>query len=97
MLVQHSLYAPGPHPFLLVLQLRQFTPQEQRVMETTSDEVNEYTVVLFTGRERLKNILIDEFIQQDTILPPPVQKCNSRMGICVQEQCHGKQQSDQSF
>lgn len=81
MLVQHSLYAPGPHPFLLVLQLRQFTPQEQRVIETTSDEVNEYTVVLFTGRERLKNILIEEFIQQDTILPPLVQKCNGRIYV----------------
>lgn len=76
-----SLCFPGPHPFLLVLQLGQFTRQEQRVMETTSDEVNEYTVVLFTGRERLKNILIDEFIQQDTNLLPLVQKCKGRIYV----------------
>ncbi|KAJ8373705.1 hypothetical protein SKAU_G00042850 [Synaphobranchus kaupii] len=74
-----------PHAVLLVIQLGRFTEQEKRVMETLqelfSNSVNEYTVVLFTYGDRLRNTTIAEFIRRDTNLQQLVQKCGNRYHV----------------
>ncbi|KAJ8402796.1 hypothetical protein AAFF_G00364680, partial [Aldrovandia affinis] len=75
-----SLCDPGPHAFLLVIQLGRFTEQEKRVMETLqelfSERVNQYTVVLFSYGDRLRNTTIDQFISNDTNLQQLLKNCS---------------------
>ncbi|KAK6324622.1 hypothetical protein J4Q44_G00039640 [Coregonus suidteri] len=80
-----SLSKPGPHVFLLVIQLGRFTEQEKRVMETLekmlSPSVSEYTIVLFSYGDRLDNTSLDEFIREDQNLKKLVQKCGGRFHV----------------
>uniref|UniRef100_A0A8C7MFK6 GTPase IMAP family member 8 n=1 Tax=Oncorhynchus kisutch TaxID=8019 RepID=A0A8C7MFK6_ONCKI len=80
-----SLSTPGPHAFLLVIQLGRFTEQEKRVMETLekmlSPSVSDYTIVLFSYGDKLKNNTIDQFIRVDQNLEKLVQKCGGRYHV----------------
>uniref|UniRef100_A0A0E9QL08 AIG1-type G domain-containing protein n=1 Tax=Anguilla anguilla TaxID=7936 RepID=A0A0E9QL08_ANGAN len=53
-----ALCDPGPHAFLLAVQLGRFTQQDKRVMETLQElfpeGVNQRTMVLFTYGDKLK-------------------------------------------
>ncbi|MBN3300370.1 GIMA4 GTPase, partial [Amia calva] len=77
-----SLCGPGPHAFLLVLQLGRLTQQERSAVETLqellSDRVSQYTVLLFTHGDELRNTNIDQFIKQDENLQQLVRKCGNR-------------------
>ncbi|KAJ8373687.1 hypothetical protein SKAU_G00042670 [Synaphobranchus kaupii] len=74
-----------PHAVLLVIQLGRFTEQEKRVMETLqelfSNGVNEYTVVLFTYGDRLRNKTIEEFVRSGTNLQQLLRKCGERYHV----------------
>lgn len=76
-----SLCEPGPHAFLLVIQLGRFTEQERQVMEILqkmlSSDVNLFTIVLFTYGDKLKNKSLDQFVREDKNLQILVQKCCS--------------------
>ncbi|KAJ8366324.1 hypothetical protein AAFF_G00361360 [Aldrovandia affinis] len=80
-----SLCDPGPHAFLLVVQLGRFTEQEKRVMEELqelfSKRVDQYTVVLFSYGDKLENITIEEFISHDTNLQKLREKCSNRYHV----------------
>ncbi|KAJ8373696.1 hypothetical protein SKAU_G00042760 [Synaphobranchus kaupii] len=80
-----TLCEPKPHAVLLVIQLGRFTEQEKRVMETLrelfSKRVNEYTMVLFTYGDRLRNTTIEEFIRSDTNLQQLLRKCVDRYHV----------------
>ncbi|XP_029114863.1 GTPase IMAP family member 4-like isoform X2 [Scleropages formosus] len=80
-----SLCEPGPHAFLLVLQLGRFTQQEKRVMETLqellSKSVDQFTVLLFTHGDRLEDQTIEEFISEDTNLQELLRKCGGRYHV----------------
>ncbi|XDV15311.1 hypothetical protein PO909_015429, partial [Leuciscus waleckii] len=58
-----TLCEPGPHAFLLVIQLGCFTEQERQVMDTLEkmlwSNVNSFTIVLFTYGDRLKSKSLD--------------------------------------
>ncbi|KAM9519096.1 uncharacterized protein ACWYII_045307 isoform 1-T1 [Salvelinus alpinus] len=74
-----TLCEPGPHAFLLVIQLGRFTEQEKSVMETLKEllsaNIDGNTMVLFTYGERLEDTTIDQFIREDSNLKKLVKKC----------------------
>ncbi|KAJ8366781.1 hypothetical protein AAFF_G00342350 [Aldrovandia affinis] len=91
-----SLCDPGPHAFLLVIQLGRFTEQEKKVMETLqelfSKRVNQYTLVLFSYGEKLKNTPIDRFISKDTNLQQLLKKCGGRYHVFNNEDMENRSQ-----
>ncbi|XP_073698694.1 GTPase IMAP family member 8-like [Garra rufa] len=80
-----TLCEPGPHAFLLVIQLGRFTEQERHVMDTLQkmfcSNVNLFTIVLFTYGDKLKNKSIDQFVREDKNLQKLVQKCGSQYHV----------------
>uniref|UniRef100_A0A667W9R4 GTPase IMAP family member 8 n=1 Tax=Myripristis murdjan TaxID=586833 RepID=A0A667W9R4_9TELE len=79
------LSAPGPHAFLLTLQLGRFTEQEQKGLETLEKmlcpAVRRHTIVLFTYGDRLGDTDIDQFVREDENLQKLVQKCGGRYHV----------------
>lgn len=77
--------APGPHAFLIVLQVEEFTEQEQEVIEKIeeyfSPEAFKYATVLFTHGYQLQGQTIEEFVEQNEYLNALVQKCGGRCHV----------------
>ncbi|KAL7859040.1 hypothetical protein SRHO_G00141870 [Serrasalmus rhombeus] len=61
-----TLSCPGPHVFLLVLKLGRFTEEDRQTVKRLQwifgDEALKYTIILFTGGDRLKNRTIEEYL-----------------------------------
>lgn len=80
-----SFSAPGPHVFLIVLQLSRFTQEEQKTVEllqeTFGKQSAKYTIVLFTHGDLLEakkgkeTKTIEDFLLGDKDLHAFVQKC----------------------
>ncbi|XP_064175090.1 GTPase IMAP family member 8-like isoform X3 [Anguilla rostrata] len=85
-----ALCDPGPHAFLLVVQLGRFTQQDKRVTETLQElfpeGVNQRTMVLFTYGDKLKKKTIQEFISSDTNLQQLLEKCGNRYHVFNNQQ-----------
>ncbi|XP_042071978.1 uncharacterized protein LOC106632562 [Haplochromis burtoni] len=78
--------APGPHAFLIVLQVGRFTEHEQavitKIVQYFSDEALKYAVVVFTHGDQLdKNIKIEDFVSQNKNLSDLVSKCGGRCHV----------------
>ncbi|CAL9683533.1 unnamed protein product [Knipowitschia caucasica] len=64
-----SLLAPGPHIFLLVLQIGRFTPEEKETLELIKKgfgkDAAKFTIVLFTHGDTLEkiNLSLENFIE----------------------------------
>ncbi|XP_029114862.1 GTPase IMAP family member 4-like isoform X1 [Scleropages formosus] len=73
-----SLSSPGPHAFLVVLQLGRFTREEQDAVEiiqtTFGSEAAGYTMVLFTRGDDLEENIYD-FVKRNGKLAECVKKC----------------------
>ncbi|XP_042170596.1 GTPase IMAP family member 4-like [Oncorhynchus tshawytscha] len=84
-----SLSAPGPHVFLVVIQLGRFTEEEQRTVEMIQtlfgDEASKYAMVLFTHGDFLHgddddddddDVTIEQFLLENPDLDSVISQCN---------------------
>lgn len=80
-----SFSAPGPHAFLVVLQLGRFTQEEKDTMKmiqtTFGEDAAEYTMVLFTHGDQLKSQTIEDFISQSPDLNAIIRTCSGRYHV----------------
>lgn len=77
--------APGPHCFLLVMEITRFTKEEEESIETFfktfGENVTMYSIVLFTNKDKLDDdgITLDAHLEK---VPEPlkkiIRKCNRR-------------------
>ncbi|KAF7711887.1 GTPase IMAP family member 8-like [Silurus meridionalis] len=62
-----SLLAPGPHAFIIVLSVGRFTVEEKETLSMIKKifgaEAAKYTIVLFTGGDKLKGKTIENYIK----------------------------------
>lgn len=77
---------PGPHAFLIVLEVEKFTVHEQAVIEkilqSFSEEAFKYSIVVFTHGDQLPDdTSIKEFVKQNTNLNHLLQKCGGRCHV----------------
>ncbi|XP_068194160.1 GTPase IMAP family member 7-like [Antennarius striatus] len=80
-----SLSSPGPHAFLVVLQLGRFTQEEKetiKMIQTTfGDDASNYTMVLFTHGDQLKNQTIESYISESSDMTAFIRKCHNRYHV----------------
>ncbi|KAM6997176.1 GTPase IMAP family member 7-like [Tautogolabrus adspersus] len=77
--------APGPHAFLVIVQLGRFTEEEKEtvnmIQSAFGEDAAEYTMVLFTYGDKLKKKTIKEFISESKDLQDITKKCNDRYHV----------------
>ncbi|XP_055065129.2 GTPase IMAP family member 9 [Misgurnus anguillicaudatus] len=75
--------APGPHAFLLVIQVGRFTTEEKNsvraLQELFGEEASKYMIVVFTHGDSLKGQTIQDYVQKGHgELRKVIQSCGSR-------------------
>ncbi|XP_075942801.1 GTPase IMAP family member 7 [Anarhichas minor] len=74
------LSSPGPHAFLVTLQLGRFTQEERDALEwikaTFGPGATRFTMVLFTGGDRLRGKRIEDFLGESDELSEFVGSCH---------------------
>ncbi|XP_065103918.2 GTPase IMAP family member 4-like [Paramisgurnus dabryanus] len=79
------LSAPGPHVFLVVIQLGRFTKEEEKAVEIIQEifgkEVSTYTMVLFTHGDQLEGTNILEHLRESPELVKLIKTCNGRYHV----------------
>ncbi|XP_055062840.2 GTPase IMAP family member 9-like [Misgurnus anguillicaudatus] len=75
--------APGPHAFLLVIQIGRFTTEEQNsvraLQEIFGEEASKYMILVFTHGDALKGQTIKQYVQSGhEDLRRVIQSCGSR-------------------
>ncbi|XP_017319863.2 GTPase IMAP family member 8 [Ictalurus punctatus] len=71
--------APGPHVFLVVIQIGRFTDEEEKTVklfqEIFGEKSSSYTMALFTHGDRLKGKNIHQFVRNNSDLLSFIKKC----------------------
>lgn len=77
--------APGPHCFLLVMEITRFTEEEEKSIETFfttfGEDVTKYSIVLFTSKDKLDDdgITLKDHLENVPVnLKKILAKCNNR-------------------
>ncbi|XP_049924038.1 GTPase IMAP family member 7-like [Epinephelus moara] len=78
--------APGPHAFLIVLQMQKFTEQEEdiinKLQQYFSKDALKYATVLFTHGDQLpEEMTIRQWVDQNAGLSDLVKKCGGRCHV----------------
>ncbi|KAJ8382340.1 hypothetical protein SKAU_G00031180 [Synaphobranchus kaupii] len=78
--------SPGPHAFVILLNVEKQTPEEKKVVEeilkTFGDEALKYAVVLFTRGDQLEDgKTIRQFVDNNNHLKTLVEKCGDRLHV----------------
>ncbi|KAG7219740.1 hypothetical protein INR49_018833, partial [Caranx melampygus] len=84
-----SLLAPGPHVFLLVLQIGRFTAEEKETLKLIREgfgkNSEKFTIILLTGGDKLKHkkLSIDEYIKNkcDDSFKKLISDCGGRYHV----------------
>nr|XP_020508763.1 GTPase IMAP family member 7-like [Labrus bergylta] len=80
-----SLSAPGPHAFLVVLQLGRFTQEEKDTIKmiqiTFGEDAARYTMVLFTHGDQLRNQTIEGYLAESPDLKAFIRTCYNRYHV----------------
>lgn len=92
-----ALSSPGPHVFLLVVQIGRFTEEQQNAVKRIQDIFGEaavrHTMVLFTCGDKLKKKSIEEFIQEaDARLKQLIETCGNRYHVFNNENTYDREQ-----
>ncbi|TNN31227.1 GTPase IMAP family member 5 [Liparis tanakae] len=77
--------APGPHVFLVVVQLGRHTEEEKnavlKIQEMFGEEADRHSMVLFTHGDLLKGKPIEDFLKDSGALKELVEKCNGNYHV----------------
>ncbi|KAK7903995.1 hypothetical protein WMY93_016602 [Mugilogobius chulae] len=80
-----SLSSPGPHSFVICLQIGRFTQEEKDtiklIQQTFGEEAAKFTVVLFTHGDKLRRHTIESFIRANDDLSALIQMCHNRYHV----------------
>ncbi|XP_034410587.1 GTPase IMAP family member 4-like isoform X2 [Cyclopterus lumpus] len=80
-----SYAAPGPHVFLVVIQLGRHTEEEKntvlKIQKMFGEKADKYSMVLFTHGDLLKGKPIEEFLKDSKDLKELVDKCNGNYHV----------------
>ncbi|KAG2458066.1 GIMA7 GTPase, partial [Polypterus senegalus] len=82
----YSLSSPGPHVFLLVLKVGQFSKEENDaikiIQSVFGDRALSYTMILFTHGDNLKALSVDSYLERSSKdLQEMVRKCGYRYHV----------------
>ncbi|XP_078098605.1 GTPase IMAP family member 9-like [Sander vitreus] len=74
-----GMSSPGPHAFLVIVQIGRFTEEEKQtvkmIQDTFGEDADKYTMVLFTHGDKLKKQTIEQFVSKSDDLQEIIQKC----------------------
>uniref|UniRef100_A0A3B3U2A3 GTPase IMAP family member 8 n=1 Tax=Poecilia latipinna TaxID=48699 RepID=A0A3B3U2A3_9TELE len=94
-----ELSSPGPHVFLLTIQLGRFTEQEKRglkkLQEILGPEVSKFTMILFTYGDRLEKetgINVHQFVQRDENLQKLLKSCSGMYHVFNNQRMENRKQ-----
>ncbi|XP_072300013.1 uncharacterized protein [Eucyclogobius newberryi] len=80
-----SLLAPGPHAFLMVLQIGRFTKEEQETVQLIRDFFGEgsenFILVLLTKGDALTNTTIESYLGEDSFVKRVISECGGRYHV----------------
>ncbi|KAK7933353.1 hypothetical protein WMY93_004249 [Mugilogobius chulae] len=80
-----SLLAPGPHAFLMVLQIGRFTKEEQETVNMIKDFFGDgsekFILVLLTRGDELRNTTIETYLGEDTLVKKVIDDCGGRYAV----------------
>ncbi|XP_034410590.1 GTPase IMAP family member 9-like [Cyclopterus lumpus] len=80
-----SYAAPGPHVFLVVIQLGRHTEEGKntvlKIQKMFGEKADKYSMVLFTHGDLLKGKPIEEFLKDSKDLKELVDKCNGNYHV----------------
>lgn len=96
-----SLLAPGPHVFLLVLQIGRFTWEEKITVELTTtvfgEKSKDFIIIIFTKGDELKGQSIDSYLAKDEegSLQTLITQCGGRYVVFNNYDQHNRSQVSQ--